>query len=215
MMTMMITTMVSDNKRAPREAGHAKRAGGIDQKLHDLLEGAKLALFPPVPAEPSQPTAVNVPRRIIRTYQCLECNYSVMVTLAAEDSDAPPPDCPKCRQMRQEFVAPSINVGSTIPRAIVIEDYHVADIQMDRCEGTAEPNQRSAVEAPATGKRLKREAPTRERVKAEMRAKLEAGEVTIDELRRNKESWAIEFKCGSTTAYDAALELQEEMKQKK
>jgi hypothetical protein len=66
-----------------------------------------------------------------------------------------------------------------------------------------------------TGERLKREAPARNRVKAEMRAKVEAGEVTIDDLRRNKESWAAEFKCKATTAYDAARELQEELEPKK
>jgi hypothetical protein len=83
----------------------------------------------------------------------------------------------------------------------------------------AEPNQRSAVKAPAipivTGERLKRQAPGRDRVKAEMRAKVEAGEVTIDDFRRQKESWGKEFKCSPTTAYEAARELEKELKQKK
>ena len=61
------------------------------------------------------------------------------VTLRLDQADDPPPPCPACaqRQMRQEFQPPRI-VGSTAARArdlaqtIAHEDYHVADMQMDR-----------------------------------------------------------------------------------
>ena len=70
--------------------------------------------------------------------------------------------------------------------------------------------------APAAAKdRLLREAPTRERVKSEMRAAIETNKYTIDALVRNKESWVKEFGCGSTTAYEAARELAAELNQKK
>jgi rubredoxin len=123
--TVMVTMITTDIKRGAHE-GREKYAGGwIDQELRDALEGLRLGLLPPVPAEPSQRSVASAPARIIRTYQCNDCNYVFEETLAAEDRDAPPPECPKCRQMGQD------------------------DIPMDRGEGTAEPSQRSAERTPA------------------------------------------------------------------
>ena len=80
---------------------------------------------------------------IVRTYACPECNHMIEVTLAAEDWDAEPPNCPRCiawdfeEPMRQEFKAPAI-VGSPRARAtalaedIAAKDYHVADMQRDK-----------------------------------------------------------------------------------
>jgi hypothetical protein len=60
--------------------------------------------------------------------------------------------------------------------------------------------------------RLKRKAPTRERVKNQMRADIAAGTVTIEELRRDKEAWANKYETGPTTAHAAAKELETELK---
>jgi hypothetical protein len=63
--------------------------------------------------------------------------------------------------------------------------------------------------------KLKREAPERERVKAGMRAKVDAGEAAPEDVRRNKEYWAAELGCTPTTAREAGLELWEELTQEK
>jgi hypothetical protein len=58
-----------------------------------------------------------------------------------------------------------------------------------------------------------RQAPVRNRVKGLMRADIKADKVTIDDLRKNKESWAEKYKTSPTTAYEAAVELEEELNQ--
>jgi hypothetical protein len=58
---------------------------------------------------------------------------------------------------------------------------------------------------------LRREAPERERVIDLMRRKMEDG-VGIGGLRRNKHSWASEFKTTPSTAYEAAVELERRLK---
>jgi rubrerythrin len=258
-MTMMITMMMSDNKRGPQEARHANRAGGrkgwwIDQELHDALEGAKLALFP-VAAAP----AAEGPGSIVRTYQCPECNYRCEATLAPEDYDAPPPECPACRerQRRQDadiymdhregaaepnqrsavnglgrivrtYQCPKCNYWVEVmfaagdlaplpPKCPKCRQMRqAADVQTDRREASAEPNQRSTGKTPVialvTGERLARKSPQYDRVMTEMRAKVEAGELNVDDLHRNKLALASQFNCGATTAYEVGRALQEELK---
>jgi phage FluMu protein Com len=144
-------------------------------------------------AEPNQRSAVNGLGRIVRTYQCPKCNYWVEVMFAAGDLAPLPPKCPKCRQMRQ-----------------------AADVQTDRREASAEPNQRSTGKTPVialvTGERLARKSPQYDRVMTEMRAKVEAGELNVDDLHRNKLALASQFNCGATTAYEVGRALQEELK---
>ena len=81
---------------------------------------------------------------IQRTYMCSECAHVMEVTLELAQWDAPPPSCPMCevREMRQEFRPPNIG-GSHFARAtamaeeIAANDYHVADMQVQRREGNA------------------------------------------------------------------------------
>jgi len=81
---------------------------------------------------------------IVRSYMCEECAHMISITLAAEEWDAPAPECPMCamRPMRQEFKPVAIT-GSPAARArdmandIAANDYHVADMQHEhRPEGT-------------------------------------------------------------------------------
>lgn len=79
---------------------------------------------------------------IVRTYQCGDCFHRIEVTLAAEQWDDPPPECPACarREMEQQFKPVAIN-GSNYAKAaamaddIIANDYHAADFQRDRREG--------------------------------------------------------------------------------
>jgi hypothetical protein len=65
------------------------------------------------------------------------------VTLKREQWNDPPPGCPRCvaEPMRQEFVAPGI-IGGHRARAVALaediaaNDYGVADMQMQRKEGS-------------------------------------------------------------------------------
>lgn len=76
---------------------------------------------------------------IVRTYGCNQCGYVMEVTLRLDQADDAAPACPMCerRAMRQEFKPVAIT-GSVAARArdlaqtIAHEDYHVADIEMDR-----------------------------------------------------------------------------------
>lgn len=81
---------------------------------------------------------------IVRTYGCSRCGHVMDVTLTFAQADDPPPACPRCnvaRGMQQEFKPVAIG-GSVATRArdlaqtIAAEDYHVADIEMDRREGS-------------------------------------------------------------------------------
>ena len=83
---------------------------------------------------------------IVRTYGCRNCGHVLEITLTLAQADDPPPRCPVCRgvkreSMQQEFKPVAIG-GSTATRArdyaqtIANEDYHVADIQMDRRAGS-------------------------------------------------------------------------------
>ena len=76
---------------------------------------------------------------IVRTFGCDRCGGFLEVTLAYEQADDPPPDCPRCNMvvpMQQEFRPFAIG-GSTKVKAadlaltIAHEDYGVADIQVD------------------------------------------------------------------------------------
>lgn len=80
---------------------------------------------------------------IVRTFACAVCNHYLEVTLAFEDWDAPPPECPRCnvaREMNQDFKPFGIG-GSARARAtalaeeIAATDYAVADMQVDNREG--------------------------------------------------------------------------------
>jgi hypothetical protein len=62
--------------------------------------------------------------------------------------------------------------------------------------------------------RLPRPARERARVKGLMRADIEAGKVTIEELCRDKIAWAAKYNTGPTTARDAARKLAAELKRK-
>ena len=73
---------------------------------------------------------------IVRTYACGDCGHFLEVTLALEQWDAAPPDCPHClvhSNMKQEFKPVAIT-GSPAARAralaedIAEKDYHVADM---------------------------------------------------------------------------------------
>lgn len=76
---------------------------------------------------------------VIRTYACPACNFMMDVTC---EWDAGPPSCPECdrRDMQQEFKPFAIG-GSATSRAhaiaedIAANDYHVADMNIDRREG--------------------------------------------------------------------------------
>lgn len=83
---------------------------------------------------------------IIRTYQCAECFHRMEVTLAAEQWDDPPPDCPRCvahdlqEPMQQDFkpiaLGGSLNAKAhAVAEDIIANDYHVADYNRDRHEG--------------------------------------------------------------------------------
>ena len=96
---------------------------------------------------------------IIRTYICPRCNFTLEVTLAGEDWDAPAPVCPQCRRnrgMSQEFKPPAIvtHAGQARDRAdkitddIVSNDFHVADYTRDRHEGST-PKHRYKDHTPA------------------------------------------------------------------
>ena len=63
-------------------------------------------------------------------------------------------------------------------------------------------------------KPVERIASERNRVKGLMKADLDAGKVTIEDLKRNKIAWAAKYSTGATTARDAALELEAELEQK-
>lgn len=79
---------------------------------------------------------------IVRSYACAECNHYIEVTLAYEQWDTPPPECPHCtaREMQQQFRPFGIG-GSARARAtavaeeIAATDYGVADMQVDNREG--------------------------------------------------------------------------------
>jgi hypothetical protein len=58
----------------------------------------------------------------------------------------------------------------------------------------------------------RRASPQRDRVLAAMRADVDAGEVTIEQLRRNKKHWAKVYCTKETTARDAAIELERVLK---
>lgn len=80
---------------------------------------------------------------IVRTYACLECNQWFEVTLAAEQWEAPEPDCPACAVRTQQQFKPFGIGGSNNARAhaiaeeIATSDYHAADFQREpRYEGT-------------------------------------------------------------------------------
>ena len=78
------------------------------------------------------------------------------VTLASEDWDAEPPDCPQCagREMRQEFKPPAI-VGSPRARAtalvedIAANDYHVADMKRDKHAATPTVRYKDEISSPS------------------------------------------------------------------
>jgi hypothetical protein len=79
---------------------------------------------------------------IVRTYQCEACFNRLEVTLAAEEWNAPPPDCPHCAERtQQEFTPPRIN-GSPSARANAIaesiaeRDFGVSDIHRDHRAGS-------------------------------------------------------------------------------
>jgi hypothetical protein len=94
---------------------------------------------------------------IVRTYQCEECFNRIELTLAAEDWDAPPPECPTCaRQPMQQDFKPFAIGGSISGKAhaiaedIASNDYHVADIQRERRpEGTPKVRYKDAGSTPA------------------------------------------------------------------
>jgi hypothetical protein len=68
---------------------------------------------------------------------------------------------------------------------------------------------------PPPRKRLRADAAKRNEVKRELQARIDAGTMRIDDLGRNKEALAAEFDVSASTAYNAAIELREELKQKK
>jgi hypothetical protein len=94
---------------------------------------------------------------IVRTYQCEQCFNRIELTLAAEDWDAPAPECPACaRQLQQQFKPVAIG-GSVAGKAhaiaedIASNDYHVADMQREhRPQGTPTVRYKDASSAPAT-----------------------------------------------------------------
>lgn len=93
---------------------------------------------------------------IVRTYQCEQCFNRIELTLAAEDWDAPAPDCQICaRQLQQQFKPVAIG-GSISGKAhaiaedIASNDYHVADMQRERRpEGTPKVRYKDAGSTPA------------------------------------------------------------------
>jgi DNA-binding GntR family transcriptional regulator len=52
-------------------------------------------------------------------------------------------------------------------------------------------------------------------VKEQLRARIDAGKMTVDDLGRYKESLGAEFGVSPSTVYNAALELRKELEQKK
>ena len=94
---------------------------------------------------------------IIRTYQCEQCFHRMELTLAADDWNAPPPECPVCAeaQMQQEFKPFAIGGSNTakahaIAEDIVNNDYHVADMQREhRPQGTPKVRYKDAGSVPA------------------------------------------------------------------
>jgi hypothetical protein len=76
---------------------------------------------------------------IIRTFQCVDCNHRLEVTLTADEWDAPAPPCPECEahSLQQEFKP--FGIGGTpyakakaITEDILDADYHVADVKHDK-----------------------------------------------------------------------------------
>jgi hypothetical protein len=74
----------------------------------------------------------------------LTCNTTIKVTLRGDQWNDPAPDCPRCSAadpMQQEFKAPGI-IGGNRARAVALaediatNDYGVADMQMQRQEGS-------------------------------------------------------------------------------
>jgi hypothetical protein len=73
---------------------------------------------------------------------------------------------------------------------------------------------RGAAAPPAaqTANRVRRKSPIRDRVKNLMLADIRSGAATIEQLRSDKDAWAMHYRCSVTTAYEAAKELEAELK---
>lgn len=72
--------------------------------------------------------------------------------------------------------------------------------------GTVAPPSAKAINS------VRREAPTRDRVMNLMRADIDSGAVTIEQLRQKKEAWAARYQTSVTTTYEAAKKLEAELK---
>ena len=91
---------------------------------------------------------------IVRTFACPSCNHFMRVTLAYDQADDPPPECPRCASDTQQQFVPFAIGGSAQTKAnklaedIIERDYGVANIERDRHEGAA-PKVRLKDQSPA------------------------------------------------------------------
>jgi hypothetical protein len=82
-------------------------------------------------------------------------------------------------------------------------------------EQAARENEPADLSLAATMTRLKRNREKLDDVKKQLRAMIDAGKMTVDELGRNKDSYGAQFGVSPSTYYNAAREVRKELGQKK